>query len=164
MTTETTPLGDLLRQVLERRCEIAESRLEELASLLASMRELVAEKPHHMDAGEPGLVYNVQDVAETLKVSRSSVYGWLRSGELRPVACNSSKLVTAMALQAFISVQPEQPIMISNDGAPVSQWLRSPGYCGFPVRRCTSSFTMGSCAAWRASAGSLCPWPPLRNS
>ena len=46
--------------------------------------------------------YTIDEVAERLKVTRKTVYDWMRSGELPYVQVGSRRRITGSALKAFI--------------------------------------------------------------
>ena len=46
--------------------------------------------------------YTIDEVAERLKVTRKTVYDWMRSGELAYVQVGSRRRITQSALRAFI--------------------------------------------------------------
>jgi excisionase family DNA binding protein len=48
------------------------------------------------------LLYRIPEVVEHLSISRSKVYELLKSGELRSVHVNRSRLVRAGDLQAYV--------------------------------------------------------------
>ena len=48
------------------------------------------------------LLYRIPEVAEDLSVSRSKVYELLKSGELRSVHIDRTRLVRALDLQAYV--------------------------------------------------------------
>jgi len=48
------------------------------------------------------LLYRIPEVAEHLSISRSKVYELLKSGELRSVHIDRSRLVRARDLQAYV--------------------------------------------------------------
>jgi excisionase family DNA binding protein len=48
------------------------------------------------------LLYRIPEVAEDLSVSRSKVYELLKSGELRSVHIDTTRLVRACDLQAYV--------------------------------------------------------------
>jgi len=49
------------------------------------------------------LLYRIPEVAEHLSISRSKVYELLKSGELRSVHIDRSRLVRARDLQAYVA-------------------------------------------------------------
>lgn len=46
--------------------------------------------------------YTVDEVAERLKVSRATVYNWMRTGALSYVIVGSERRVTGSAIRAFV--------------------------------------------------------------
>jgi excisionase family DNA binding protein len=60
------------------------------------------------------LLYRIPEVAEHLSISRSKVYELLKSGELRSVHIDRSRLVRARDLQAYV------------DSLAAASWLSAP--------------------------------------
>ena len=60
-------------------------------------RPVDAEEDHERQAA-----YRIPEVAEHLSISRSKVYELLKSGELRSVHIDRSRLVRARDLQAYV--------------------------------------------------------------
>jgi excisionase family DNA binding protein len=55
----------------------------------------------------PALLYRVDEAAEALRLSRSSIYELIRSGQLRTVKHGSRRLVPVEALDDFVCALAE---------------------------------------------------------
>ena len=65
--------------------------------------------------------YTIDEVAERLKVTRKTVYDWMRSGDLHYVQVGGRRRITGSALKAFI--RQGKPEEVKGDGETLSPAL-----------------------------------------